>query len=130
MDLPVPIPCGLDSIFWQAAKEGRLMLQRCGRTGRFQWYPRAHSIHDPGAGVEWVESPGRGSLETFSVVHRSFFPALKVPYVVAVARLEEDVQMTGHLFGVDIAAIAIGMPIQVRFQKINDDIALPCFEAR
>lgn len=130
MDQPIPVPSSLDGPYWEGAKAGKLMLQRCAATGRHQWYPRAHSLHRPGAGIDWVEASGRGVLETYTVVHRSFYPQLKAPYVIAVVRLEEGVLFSGHLIGVAEGDIRICMPLEVTFEKLTDDVSLACFKAR
>ncbi len=60
MDRPFPRPSELDQQFWDSTNRGKLLLQRCTTTGRYQWYPRAHSQFDPHGAVEWVESSGQG----------------------------------------------------------------------
>lgn len=127
MDLPKPVPTGYDAPFWAAAKDNRLLLQRCVTTGRHQWFPRARSIHARGGDVEWVESRGRGRVETFSVVVRSFYPALPAPYVLAVVHLEEDVSLTTLVVDADPDAIRIGMPVEVTFRILDGDQPVPCF---
>jgi uncharacterized OB-fold protein len=48
----IPVPDALSTHYWQGARERKLMIQRCPDTGRHQWYPRAHSLHSPGARPE------------------------------------------------------------------------------
>lgn len=124
--LPVPTPCAHDRQFWAAAKNGTLLLQRSIASGRVQTYPRAHAL-DGGGDVEWIESSGRGSLHTFSVVHRSFYPDLEAPYVIAVVELEEGVKFLGHLVDCEPERIEIGMPVEAAFRKLTEEITLPCF---
>jgi uncharacterized OB-fold protein len=127
MDLPKPVPTGYDAPFWTAAREGRLLVQRCVATGRPQWFPRARSLHVPGGEVEWVESEGRGTVETFTVVARSFYPALPAPYVIAMVRLEEGILLTALVVDADPAEVAIGLPVAVTFRAIEGDQPVPCF---
>lgn len=125
---PQPINTPLTEPFYAAAAEGRLLIQRCRATGRHQWYPRAHSVHDIRADVEWVEASGRGEVYTFSVVGRSPFDDVAAPYVFAIVELEEGVRMAANLVGVEPDQVRIGMPVRVTFEQ-RGDTSLPVFEA-
>ena len=56
--------------FWEAARQQRLLVQQCPTTGRHQWYPRAHSLADPGAAPRWVQASGRARLFSYTVIHK------------------------------------------------------------
>jgi uncharacterized OB-fold protein len=58
----------------------------------------------------------RGTLYTFTIVHRSF-PGVAVPYVSAVVDLEGGGTIKGNLINVepDPQQIAFGMPVDVVF---------------
>ena len=130
MEQPISIPSAHDAEFWAAAKNGKLLLQRSMSTGSFQTYPRAHALGGCEHGLEWVESSGRGVVHTFSIVRRSFYPALEAPYVIVVVELEEGVKFTGHLVDCPPDDVRIDMPVEVTFHKLTDEIALPCFRPR
>jgi uncharacterized protein len=125
---PQPITTPLTEPFYEAAAEGRLLVQRCQATGRHQWYPRAHSVHDIGGDVEWVESSGRGVVYTFSVVGRSPFDDVEAPYVFSIVELEEGVRMATNIVGVPPEDVRIGMPVRVRFVP-RGETSVPMFEA-
>ena len=59
----------------------------------------------------------RGTLYTYSIVHRSF-PGVAVPYVSAVVDLEGGGSIKGNLLGVepDPDKIAFGMPVDVVYE--------------
>lgn len=71
-----------------------------------------------GARDEMVVRPlsNRGTLHTFTIVHRSF-PGVAVPYVSAVVDLEGGGSIKGNLINVapDPAQITFGMPVDVVF---------------
>jgi uncharacterized OB-fold protein len=73
---------------------------------------------------------GRGTLHTFTVVHRGQkgFP-LGYPYVIAVVELEEGPRMMTNLVGItpDPSAIRIGMPVEVTFVDATPEATLPHF---
>ncbi|WP_439495529.1 Zn-ribbon domain-containing OB-fold protein, partial [Bosea sp. (in: a-proteobacteria)] len=75
----LPVTDTTSDPFWAGARAGKLMIQRCPATLRYQWYPRAHSIHAPGVTPEWVEASGRGSVFSFSTIHRGNGP-VAAPY--------------------------------------------------
>jgi uncharacterized protein len=125
---PQPITTALTDELYKAAEDGRLLIQRCQATGRHQWYPRAHSVHDIHADVEWVEASGRGEVYTFAVVGRSPFDDVEAPYVFAIVELEEGVGMATNIVGVEPDEVRIGMPVRVTFQK-RGDVSLPFFTA-
>ena len=119
MDRTIPIPSSLDAPFWEGTAEGRLMIQRCPVTGRYQTYPRAHSLHAD-ATPEWVQAAGTGRIESFTVIHRSFYTDMPAPYVLAVVRLEEGVLVTGNMPGTDPARVQIGAAVRVIFEPVGD----------
>lgn len=122
----LPIVDELSEAFWQATAERKFLVQRCGSTGRYQWYPRAHSIHDFGAPVEWVEASGRGRLYSFSVVYRTH-TAMETPYVLAIIELEEGVHVSANVVGVPVDEVEIGMALELTFEPLEDGFVLPQF---
>jgi uncharacterized OB-fold protein len=51
----------------------------------------------------------------------------EAPYVVALVDLEEGVRMMARITGSEPDQVAIGLPVQVEFQRLTEEIALPCF---
>jgi uncharacterized OB-fold protein len=127
---PVPVPTPESRPFWEAARRHELMLQRCRRCTRFFFYPRAACPHCLSGDVEWQRVSGRGTLHTFTVVHRGLrgFP-LGEPYILAVVELEEGPRMMTNLVDVepDPARIRIGMAVEVVFADVTAEVALPRF---
>ena len=46
--------------FWQAANNGKLLIQYCKESGKPQWYPRPVSLATGRRNLEWREVCGRG----------------------------------------------------------------------
>jgi uncharacterized OB-fold protein len=44
---PVPVPTNITRPFWDAAKQGKLVLQRCRRCGTWQYWPRPVCVDLP-----------------------------------------------------------------------------------
>ena len=62
---PVPTPTRTTTPFWEAAKEGRFLLQYDPAAGKYQFWPRPVSVHSGSRKLEWRESSGRGKLGRF-----------------------------------------------------------------
>ncbi len=94
------------------------------------FYPRAVCPHCLGNDLEWRRVSGRGRLHTFTVVHRGQkgFP-IGPPYVIAIVELDEGPRMMTNLVGIDPdpAKLSIGMPVEVVFQDVSAEVALPHF---
>ncbi|GAA2211643.1 Zn-ribbon domain-containing OB-fold protein [Nonomuraea monospora] len=85
--------------WWAAAREGRLLLQRCTECGHLQHYPRALCTSCGGGELGWRESAGFGVVDSFTEVHRAASPGMAVPYVVARVRLDEGPVLLTNLVG-------------------------------
>jgi uncharacterized OB-fold protein len=77
----------------------------------------------------WELASGRGVVHTFTVVHRPTLPAFEdhLPYNVIAVRLDEGVFMISNLVDCPLDQIRIGMPVEVTFHPLTDEIALPKF---
>ena len=117
--------------YWAAARRRELVLQRCGDCDRFT-HPPAEWCR--GCGSErrtFVPVSGRGTVETFSVVHRTFAPgfAARVPYVLAWIALPEQTGLRafGNVIDVEVDGVRIGLPVEVTFEDIDGYGAVPAF---
>ncbi len=126
---PRPVVSPWAQPFWDAARAGRLLLQHCAPCGRWIHYPRIACPHcgtdDPG----WRQASGRGTVYSYTVVHNNAPSAFiaEVPYVVAVIRLEEGVQMLSNIVDCDPAALRCDLPVEVTFRRLDDAFTLPMF---
>ncbi|MGE0304581.1 MAG: Zn-ribbon domain-containing OB-fold protein [Acidimicrobiia bacterium] len=125
--MPLPRPTELTEPFWAAAAEGRLLLPKCDECGRCFFRPEYYCTHCASARWHWIESEGRGTLYSFSTVHRAPTTAFRVPYVIVAVDLDEGVAMLSNLDGCDPADARIGMRVRVGFQPVAAGVALPIF---
>ena len=102
--------------FFDAAREGRLLIQKCAACGRYQFYPRKICVHCGSLDVEWADASGRGVVHTFTVVHRGM-PGWREegPYVAAIVQLDEGVRMTTNIVECAASDVKIEMPVEVVF---------------
>ena len=126
---PLPIPDAQTAPYWEAAREHRLVLPRCGDCGRFHFYPRALCPHCASASLSWAPASGRGSVYSYTVVHRAPSPAFagELPYVVALIELEEGPHLMSNVVNCAPDAVRIGMRVKAVFRDFEDGTVLPVF---
>ena len=117
----------LSRAYWEAAREGRLLVQRCRACGEHQLYPRGHCVHCFAPDPEWVEAKGTGRLHTFSVVHRTATPGFadEVPYVFGIVELDEGPRLTVNVVDTPLEELRCDLPVRVVFTRVTDELALP-----
>jgi len=126
MDKPRPIADALTQPYWDAAAEGRLLIQHCSACERYQWYPRAHCVACGAAEPAWVQAKGTGRLHTFSVLEKTPNPEFQgdLPYVLAIVALDEGVRVAANIVGIELYRLRCELPVEVTFVD-----GLPCFTA-
>ena len=115
---PVPRANADTRPFWEACNEGRLLYQRCGGCGAAQFYPRSLCARCGASELSWAEAEPRGTVHSFTVVHRAPSAAFKedVPYVLALVDLADGFRMMMNVVGCDPDAVRIGMPVRIVFE--------------
>lgn len=118
---PVAQPNPTTRPFFDAAREGRLMLQRCPRDGFF-FYPRSHCPRCLGTDWGWEQTSGRGTVHSFTIDRIGHAPGLgdQVPYAIAIVELDEGPRMTARLVECDVADVEIGQAVEARFEALLD----------
>ncbi|HPG27536.1 MAG: OB-fold domain-containing protein [Spirochaetaceae bacterium] len=117
---PVPRRTPTSAPWLDAAREGRLRIQRCPRDGFF-YYPRNRCPVCLGADWAWEDVSGRGTLYSWTVDRVGHDPAQRsqVPLVVAIVELEEGPRLTSRIVGCAPEDVSIGMPLEVCFEDLG-----------
>jgi hypothetical protein len=114
--------------FWEGCRKHELRIQRCKSCAAFRHYPRPMCPRCNSTDYEWVRVSGKGKLYTWTTVHYPAHPAFAdVPYVVAIVELAEGVRMVTNLIDCPLEDLYIGMPVEVVFEDVGEDMALPKF---
>lgn len=124
MSFPIPSPTPLSQPFWDATRRRELALQRCSDCGAFRWTPQVLCRECHSERYEWTAVSGRGSLYSYTMVHRPPLPVFDAPYVVAVVALEEGPLMLTNLVDCPPDALRIDMPVEVAFRPLDETITL------
>jgi len=128
---PLPHVTPLTQPFWDGARAGRLLVQRCGQCGTFR-FPPARICHAClSEEVAWVPVSGRGTVWSMCEFHRSYFKGFEadLPYNVVLVRLEEGPRLYSNLVGLPYERITIGMRVQAVFEPVTEEVTLLKFEA-
>ena len=115
--------------FWDAAKNGKLVIQYCKDTGKPQFFPRPVSMANGKRNLEWREVSGKGTVYSFTNTF-SAWPGHedRVPYLVALVELDEGVRMLCNLFNVKAEDVKIGMRVKLYWEKLSEEIEYPAFQ--
>jgi uncharacterized OB-fold protein len=113
--------------FWEGARRGELLIQRCTSCKKLRHPPRA--MCGECGSLEWdtVRASGRGEVYSFVVYHHPPLPGFRLPYVVALVELEEGTRLVANMTDIEPAAVRIGMPVEVDFLAIDDTFSVPVF---
>jgi len=121
----------LDLPFWEACRDGRFLIHRCGVCGRTYW-PASRCIEHSARDMTWVEASGRGELYTYTVLHHAYTPDMqgKTPYVVGVVKLDEGPFFHTNIVDCAIEDVAVGMPLEMVMTRHPGGLSLPVFRPR
>ena len=102
--------------FFDAAREGRLMIGHCKACKEVHYYPRAVCPFCASE-TSLVPAKGTGKIYSYSVMRR-----VEKPFAIAYVTLDEGVTMLTNLVDCDFERLAIGAPVRVVFKD-----AIPMF---
>jgi uncharacterized protein len=127
---PAPVPDPESAEYWAALRDGRLLVQHCRECGANQLYPRDRCLQCRGP-VDWVESSGRGTVYSYTVIRQNYSRPFRdwIPYVVALIDLEEGPRIMSNVVGVDPDHVHVGMTVKVgRFESVSEEAGIALFE--
>lgn len=116
--------------FWDGAKRGELLIQRCSGCRALRHPPRTMCGECGSFDWDTVRASGRGEVYSFVRHHHPPVPGFEVPYVVALIALEEGTRLVSNVVGIPADEVRIAMPVEVDFLKIDDEVTLPVFRPR
>lgn len=115
--------------YWEGLGRGQLLLQHCRDCGHVQFYQRAMCGHCLSAAVEHRPASGRGTIHSFSTVHRAPSAEFKddVPYTVILVELAEGPRMISTLVDAPPETVRIGQAVEIVYDRAMSEITLPRF---
>jgi uncharacterized OB-fold protein len=113
--------------FWEGVARGELLIQRCAGCGALRHPPRPMCPQCRDLRWETVRASGRGSVHSYVVSHHPQLPGFPSPNVVVLIHLEEGTRLVSNLVDADPGSVRIGMPVEVVFTAVDDELTLPLF---
>jgi len=127
---PVPSPDELSAFYWEGARRGELLVQRCANCGHYLHPPDAACPRCASTELVAVAVSGRGVLYSFTVAHQAFDRAFveRVPYVLALVELVEQpgLRILTNIVGDPPESLSVGAPVTVTFET-RGEWSLPQF---
>ncbi|MFF1461854.1 bifunctional MaoC family dehydratase N-terminal/OB-fold nucleic acid binding domain-containing protein [Streptomyces sp. NPDC058330] len=117
-----------DNAFWfEAAKEHRLVIQRCLSCETLRHPPGPCCPHCGSFTWDTVQASGRGHVYSFTINHHPRHPAFDYPLLVAVVELAEGTRLITNLTGVAPEDVTVDMPVVLDWLDADPDLSLPVF---
>ncbi len=120
-----------DMPFWEACRNNRFLLHRCGCCDRHYW-PASRCIEHGDTAMAWVEVSGEGELYTYTVMHKVMSSAWKdkAPYVVGVVKLDQGPMFHTNVIECPPDQLQVGMRLQPLMLRQDNGMTVPVYRPR
>lgn len=117
--------------FWDAAAEGRLLVEKCTACGAEAFPPRGACRACRGRDMAPSQVTGTGVVYSCTVNHQRWLPELDVPFAIVLVEFpaHPGVRVAGRLRGCPAEAARIGMAVEIGFEPGPGGFAIPSFVA-
>ena len=128
---PLPAADELSQPFWEAAKQHKLVVQRCQECGYFNHPPRPACDACQSQQFQFEPVSGQGTIYSFAMMHQPNIAGFEdqIPYVNILVELEEQplLFMVSNLPGSEKDKVRIGGRVEAYFEDVDADVKLPQF---
>ncbi|MCZ6888447.1 MAG: OB-fold domain-containing protein [Gammaproteobacteria bacterium] len=128
---PRPLPQATPETqhFWAGAKQGELRLQRCDDCSETYFPPRPFCPACSSRNVSVFTASGKGTLKSYVINYRRH-PSFDSPYSIALVELDEGPTLMSNIVECEQTpeALTLDMPLEVTFEKQDDNISIPLFK--
>jgi uncharacterized OB-fold protein len=128
---PVPAADEISQPFWDAAKEHRLVVQRCRACAYYNHPPRSFCDACLSQQLGFEAVSGRGVVYTFTVMHQRDVAGFEEesPFINIVVELAEQPRllMVSNMAIAERDKVRIGAPVEVRFEDRGSGVVIPQF---
>jgi uncharacterized OB-fold protein len=116
------------AFFWEGTAAGELRIQSCNACGLLRHPPGPMCPSCRATDRGYVVSPGRGRVYSYVTHHAPQVPGKQLPLLLAVVETDEGIRYIGEVRGAAgerlEGGVEIGSPVQVGFERIDDDLTL------
>jgi uncharacterized protein len=124
------VPDAVTRFYWEGAKAGQLLVQRCESCAHFQHPPDVACPRCLSDALVPTAVSGRGTIFAFTVARQAFDVAFvdAIPYVLALVELEEqeNLRILTNIIDAPLERLASGLPVHVVFEE-REDYRIPQF---
>jgi len=113
--------------FWEGTAVGELRIHQCGACGALRHPPGPACPECHAFDRTHVVASGRGTLFSYVVHRHPPIPGFQLPIVIGLVDLEEGPRFVATLEGIEEPEI--GMPLEIGFRRIDDELVLPVWKA-
>lgn len=126
---PLPQLDSVNRFFWTGGEDGSLRFMQCQDCREFIHPPRPFCRHCLSENVAPTVVPGTGVVDTFTINHQKWHPAMEVPCVIARVAIDcaPGVYLTTNIIGCGVDEVEFGDRVKVTFEQ-QDDVFIPLFE--
>jgi len=114
-----------NEFFFQAAREGRLEIQRCTGCDTLRHPPSPSCPHCRSFDWDTVESSRKCTLHSYTIVHHPQDPSFEYPLAVGLVDLEEGTRFVADIAGIDHDELDFGMELEIGFAEHAHGEILP-----
>lgn len=97
--------------YFEAADDGRLVIQACNSCAEHYYYPRMFCPHCASRDVRWVETSGKGEVYSYSHLSR----VQPAPYILAYVTLAEGPTVLSRVVADQPDEVRIGQAVTAAF---------------
>lgn len=128
---PLPVITDLTRPFWEGAKEGRLVMQKCSKCAEINFHPKPWCIECGNRELVWTEVKPQGTVYSYTV-SRSVamnFPGWEkeLPILLCLIDLDDGARMYAQVTDCSPEDIYIGMKVSAYFETISEEAGIPKF---
>jgi len=125
----LPLITAVDKPFWDAAKRHELLAYCCQNCGTY-YSLIVECVQCSTPKMEWVKVSGKGKVFTYTIYHHVYNPLWKddIPYNAVWVQLDEGLIMMSNIVGAKNEEIYVGMPVEVVYDDITEEVTLPKFK--
>jgi uncharacterized OB-fold protein len=115
--------------YWEAARDGRLLIATCASCGKVHHYPRPFCPHCWSEDVHPVQASGMGTLYTYSTVYVNDLAPFRerLPYIAAIVELAEGPRLMTTIEGAEPEELRVDMPVTAVFRPVDENDADSAF---
>jgi len=124
---PRPVINRDNQFFWDGVEVGELRIQRCADCARLRHPPGPMCPSCRSTNWDWTVASGRGTVFSYAIHHHPPLPGIDPPHTVLLIDLDEGVRFLSHATGMTHRDVSIGMPVELTFESVDDELTLPLF---